>query len=228
MPKAVRAIIFDFDGVIADSEALANRVLAEALTEIGLRTTYEDALALYCGRRWAECEDEMAARLGGPLPGSFIADCKARVDAAFLREARPVAGVGEFLARTAHVPCAIASSSRVEWLEFGLARFGFGHYFAGRLFSASELARGKPHPDVYLHAARGLGAPPEACLAIEDSPIGVASALAAGMRVIGLVAASHIRAGDDARLRAAGAHHVAGSYVEVEALLLRELEARDG
>jgi beta-phosphoglucomutase-like phosphatase (HAD superfamily) len=215
----VRAIVLDFDGVIADSEALANRVLAEALTEIGLATTYEDALTLYCGRRWAECAAEIAARFGGPLPSGFIERCMARVDEAFVREVTPVAGVGEFLSRTAHLPRAIASSSRIDWLERGLARLGFGEHFTGRLFSASELARGKPHPDIYLHAARGLATPPEACLAIEDSPVGVAAAVSAGMRVVGLVAGSHIRTGDDARLAAAGAHHVARSFDEVAALI---------
>jgi len=216
---SLRAIVFDFDGVIADSEAPANRVLAECLSEIGLATSYEDALDLYCGHRWADCIERIEARLGRRLPEGFVADCQARTWERVLREIAAVPGVASFLERCAHLPRAVASSSTTDWLDGVLARLGLAHHFGDRIFSAAGLARGKPHPDIYLRAAAGLGIAPRECAAIEDSPIGVAAAAAASMRVVGLCAASHIRPGHDERLLAAGAHHVAHSYREVEALL---------
>jgi HAD superfamily hydrolase (TIGR01509 family) len=198
---AVRAIVFDFDGVIADSEAIANRVLAQCLSEIGLATSYEDALDLYCGRRWSECIATIETRFGGPLPARFLESCYARTQQEMDRGLTPVPGVVEFLAQTAHLARAIASSSREDYLATTLARLALDHHFAGRLFSATDLARGKPHPDIYLRAAAGIGIAPSECVAIEDSPIGVAAAAAANMRVVGLCAASHIRPGHEERAR---------------------------
>ena len=215
----IRAIVFDFDGVIADSEAPANRVLAECLTEIGLATSYHDALDLYCGHRWSDCEARIEERLGRPLPPGFIDDCKQRTWQRVRDDIQPVAGVAEFLERCAHLPRAVASSSTPDWLAAVLERLGLAHHFRDRVFSAAQLARGKPHPDIYLNAAAGLGIDPSACVAIEDSPIGVASAAAARMRVVGLCAASHVRDGHAERLIAAGAHHAARSFAEVAALL---------
>lgn len=209
------AIVFDFDGVIADSEAPANRVLAECLTEIGLPTSYDDALDLYCGHRWSDCERRIEARLGRPLPLGFIDACKQRTWECVRDEIQPVAGVAEFLERSTHLPRAVASSSTPEWLEVLLQRLELAHHFGDRLFSAAALARGKPYPDIYLRAAAGLGVAASACIAIEDSPIGVAAAAAARMRVVGLCAATHIREGHAAQLRAAGAHEIAHSYREL-------------
>ncbi len=213
--QPVRAIVFDFDGVIADSEAPANRALAECLTEIGLPTSYDDALDLYCGHRWADCVPRIEARFGRALPLGFIEQCKARTWERVNASVLPVTGVAEFLERSAHLPRAVASSSTTEWLAQILAKLGLAHHFGDRLFSAAQLARGKPHPDIYLDAAAGLATDPGACVAIEDSPIGVASAAAARMRVIGLCAASHVRDGHAQRLIAAGAHDVAHSYDEL-------------
>jgi HAD superfamily hydrolase (TIGR01509 family) len=211
----LRAVVFDFDGVIADSEAPANRVLAECLSEIGLPTTYDEALDLYCGHRWSDCAVRIEARLGRALPPGFVEQCKARTWESVRDSVEPVPGVAEFLERCAPLPCAVASSSTSEWLAGVLARLGLAHHFGPRVFSAALLARGKPHPDIYLGAAAGLGVAPSQCLAIEDSPIGVASAVAAGMRVVGLCAASHVRDGHALRLAAAGAHEIAHSYREL-------------
>lgn len=213
--RPIRAIVFDFDGVIADSEAPANRVLAECLTEIGLPTSYDDALDLYCGHRWADCVPRIEARYGSALPPGFLEQCKARTWECVAASVVPVTGVAEFLERCAHLPRAVASSSTTELLAQILAKLGLAHHFGDRLFSAAQLARGKPHPDIYLGAAASLAIDPSACVAIEDSPIGVASAAAAQMRVIGLCAASHVRDGHARRLIAEGAHEVAHSYSEL-------------
>lgn len=210
-------IVFDFDGVIADSEVVANSVLAETLTAIGLPTTYDDSLRDYCGHNWRETERRIAARLGGPLPVDFRERQRRAARERFERELAAVPGAPEFLQRTGHLKRAIASSSTVEWLELALGRIGLAHHFGEHLYSAADLDRGKPFPDIYLAAARGLDLSPGDCLAVEDSPVGASAAVAAGMHVVGLVAGGHIKEPADhaAQLRAVGVHQIAHSFAEI-------------
>jgi HAD superfamily hydrolase (TIGR01509 family) len=135
-----------------------------------------------------------------------------------------IEGIGPFLESQSQRRLAIASSSDLEWLHAALERLGLRLHFGDRVFSASRLPRGKPHPDVYLMVAQALGALPADCLVIEDHPVGVAAGIAAGMTVIALLAAGHIGQGHEARVRAAGAHHVAHTYGQVSEILDR-LEA---
>lgn len=211
------AIIFDFDGVIADSELIANQLLAEGLCEIGLPTKLDDSLRDYCGHNWRETQRRIEARLGGPLPAEFRDRQRASARSRFAQELGAVPGVEAFLERTEAVRRAVASSSSADWLALALGQLGLAHHFGPHLYSAAELARGKPFPDIYLSAAEGLGVPPEECLAIEDSPVGAQAAVSAGMTVIGLVAGGHIRdrAGHAAALKAVGVHRVAMSYAEI-------------
>lgn len=217
------AIIFDFDGVIVDSEWLANAVLADVLTGQGYAVTREEALARYSGLRWADCyrkiEEESGIRFGSDTLGDLV-DAAVTARAA---EMLAVEGIEAFLESQSHRALAIASSSETWWLEQTLDRLGLAARFDGRLFSAAGFARGKPHPDIYLHAAERLGLAPASCLVIEDHPVGVAAGAAAGMTVIALLAASHIRDGHADRVRAAGARHVARDYREV-AEIVEELE----
>ena len=212
MPPA--AIIFDFDGVIADSEVRANRTLAESLSAIGLPTSYEDCLGDYCGHNWQETERRIVARLGRPLPPDFRERHRERAERMFAEGFAAVPGAPAFLDALEDVPRAIASSSSPDYLAASLARFGLAHHFGRHVYSADGWARGKPHPDIYLAAAQGLGVDPARCLAIEDSPIGARAALAAGMIVIGFCGAGHIldRAAHGERLRAVGVHHVAADF----------------
>ncbi len=175
------AIIFDFDGVIADSEVRANMTLAESLTAIGLPTSYDECLRDYYGHNWQETQRRIEARLGGPLPR------------------------------------AIASSSSPAYIAMSLDRFGLAHHFGPHVYSADGWDRGKPHPDIYLAAAKGIGADPAACLAIEDSPTGAQAALAAGMTVVGFCGAGHIvdRGAHGAMLRAVGVHHIAQDFADI-------------
>jgi beta-phosphoglucomutase-like phosphatase (HAD superfamily) len=113
----------------------------------------------------------------------------------------------------------IASSSAPERLAPCIEAIGIGDLFGANLFSASEVARGKPHPDIFLLAAGRMGADPRDCLVVEDSPSGIEAGIAAGMTVIGLLAGGHIRPGDRERLAAAGAHHIAASHAEVADLV---------
>lgn len=162
------------------------------------------------------------AEIGRPLPDDF----RDRAKSAFelrLDEVTAVAGVEAFLAALPPIPKAVASSSPTRWLSGALERFGLAGHFGDRLFSAAEhVERGKPHPDIYLHAARELGVRPQKALVLEDTPAGVKSARAAGMTVIGLCAGLHCGPGHDDRLRAAGADHVAGSYGDVLELVISD------
>lgn len=211
------AIIFDFDGVIADSEVRANRTLAESLTAIGLPTSYEDCLRDYYGHNWQETERRIALRLGRPLPSDFREQHRARARIRFAEGFAPVPGAPEFLDRLGDRPRAIASSSSPAYIAMSLERFGLAHHFGRHVYSADGWDRGKPHPDIYLAAAEGLGVDPARCLAIEDSPTGAQAALAAGMTVIGFCGAGHVTDGAAHAevLRGVGVHRIALTFDEV-------------
>ena len=131
---------------------------------------------------------------------------------------RLVAGVRNYIDAFADVPRCIASSSSPDRLALCLEVLGLQAEFGGNVFSAAAVARGKPHPDIFLHAAQQMGIPAARSVVLEDSPSGVAAAIAAGMAVIGILAASHIQPGQGERLRSAGARHVAQSFEEAEAI----------
>jgi HAD superfamily hydrolase (TIGR01509 family) len=201
--------------VIVDSEILSNAILAEALTALGHPTTTEQAVERYIGLHWADTRARIEADIGRALPHDF----QEQASQAFglrLDEIAAVAGVEAFLDALPPLPKAVASSSPTSWLRRSLGRFGLARHFGDRLFSAAEhVSRGKPHPDIYLHAARALGVEPGKVLVLEDTAPGVAAARAAGMTVVGLCAGLHCGPGYGDRLRAAGATPVVGSYEEV-------------
>jgi len=214
----VSALIFDFDGVIADSEAIANTVVAETITDLGHPTTLDQALARYSGKRWDDVLTEIETAIGRPLPADFSDALKRATLDRFRTDLTEVSGAAAFIRRFSDVPRCIASSSSIDRLHLCLSVLELEAEFAGRVFSADMVARGKPHPDLFLLAADRLGARPAECLVIEDSTGGIKAAVAAGMTSIGLCAASHIRAGHHAALRDAGAAHLAQSWREVEQL----------
>jgi HAD superfamily hydrolase (TIGR01509 family) len=217
------AIIFDFDGVIVDSEVVSNAALAAVLTRLGHQVTAEEAIERYSGHRWIDCHRIVVEESGLELSCSELRALAEEEVSARVGEVLAIEGVGPFLEAQRHRKLAIASSSETAWLESSLQRLGLSHDFGGRLFSAAGFERGKPHPDIYLHAARELGVEPERCLVIEDHPVGVTAGASAGMTVVALLAAGHIREGHAGRVRAAGAHHVARDYREVSQIL-EELE----
>lgn len=209
--------------MIVDSETVANAALAEVLTAQGVPATCEEALSLYCGLNWTDCHRRIEAESGRRFDPEALGALVDEAIEARAAEVLAVEGLREFIAANAHRRLAIASSSETAWLEGTLTRLGLLAPFEGRLYSAAGLTRGKPHPDIYLQAAAGIGVAPPACMVIEDHPIGVAAGAAAGMTVAALLAAGHILPGHEERVRAAGAHHVAHSYPEVSEIL-RELE----
>jgi HAD superfamily hydrolase (TIGR01509 family) len=206
-------VIFDCDGVLVDSERITNAVFAQLLAEIGLELSLEDMFEHFVGRTGAECMQEVARRLGRPPPAGFAGTLRARAAEALRRDVRPVPGVEAALDAIA-MPTCVASSGEREKMELTLGVTGLLPRFEGRLFSATEVHRGKPAPDVFLHAARCLGAEPGRTAVVEDSPVGVEAGVVAGMVVFGFAADTRPE-----RLRRAGAR-VFRDMAELPALLL--------
>lgn len=211
-----RALIFDFDGVVADSEVLANTVLAEMVSELGVPTTVEDSYRLYLGHRFDEVMATVQSVVGRPVPKQFGMDFRVRVLERFRRELRPVAGVSKYIEAFPELLRCIASSSSPDRLAASLAVLEFQVLFGTNVFSSTLVERGKPHPDIFLFAAKQLNVSASDCIVIEDSPLGVQAGRAAGMTVIGLLAASHIRGDHHAQLSTAGAHFIARTFKEAE------------
>ena len=187
VPVPIELVIFDCDGVLVDSERLANAVLAGLLTEAGLPTTTEESIATYMGLSMPSCVALAEARLGRPLPDDILDRYHEQVFAAFDAELEAVPGVAEVV-RTLRWPSCVASSGEHERMRRTLGRTGLHPDFEGRIYSASEVERGKPHPDLFLHAAERSGADPARCVVVEDSPFGVRGARAAGMVALGYAA----------------------------------------
>ena len=170
--------------MLVDSEPIANRVMAEAITKAGLPITAEECMAVFMGRRWEDSLTMIEERLGRPLPAGFGDAYRARRDAALAAELEPVAGIAEAIERIPLEVC-VASSSEPEKIRANLDHTGLLERFRGRLFSAHQVERGKPAPDLFLHAAAELGVEPRECAVVEDTVVGVEAALAAGMTAFG-------------------------------------------
>jgi HAD superfamily hydrolase (TIGR01509 family) len=219
--SAPTLLIFDFDGVVADSETIANQALADYLSSIGQPTSLDDSMRLFMGKRHADTLAAIVRYIGRPIPDSFETDYRANVRVVMRRDVQPIPGVAAFLDQHPHVPKCVASSSSREWLDHCVDRFGFRPAFGDNLFSATLVTNGKPAPDIYLLAADRMRATPPTTIVIEDSPTGVQGAVAAGMMVIGFLGGSHIRPGHADKLRAAGAHAIAEDFDEVAHVVRR-------
>lgn len=184
-------VIFDNDGVLVDSERIANRVLAAYLTELGHPTTLEDSVRDYMGSAVGRVHELILERTGRRLPAAFDDTLHERTFAALRRDLLPVAGVAEVLDKLVAegVPYCVASSGSHERIRVSLRKTGLYERFGEqRIFSSQDVGRGKPAPDLFLHAAAAMGAEPGRCAVVEDSPLGVQAALAAGMDVYGYAA----------------------------------------
>lgn len=183
-PPAFDLVIFDNDGVLVDSEGHAQVVLSDLLTGFGLPTTPEECVAQFLGSSLASIRQRSETRLGRPLPADFEDAYQARLFALFRASLTTTPDLLDALDRIA-LPVCVASSGTPERIRLALETTGLLPRFAGRIFSAVEVRRGKPAPDLFLHAARALGADPPRCAVVEDSPVGVAAANAAGMTAFG-------------------------------------------
>lgn len=177
-------VIFDNDGVLVDSEPIANRILAELLTASGWPTTYEDSLRDYMGGSLKLVRDTVEPQLGRALPAELEDQYHQLLFTRMRTELTAVSAVREALEQI-ELPVCVASSGAHPRIELALKTVGLFDRFAGHIYSADDVERGKPNPDLFLYAASQLGIQPEHCVVIEDSPLGVTAAKAAGMTVIG-------------------------------------------
>ncbi|MDF3293104.1 HAD family hydrolase [Streptomyces silvisoli] len=184
-------VIFDNDGVLVDSEPISNRILADYLTELGHPTTYEDSIRDYMGAAVHRIHDLVMERSGQTLPAGFNETFHTRVFDAFRSNLQPVAGTSAVLDGLVErgIPYCVASSGSHERIRVALRTTGLYSYFGEeRIFSAQDVGRGKPEPDLFLYAAKSMGVSPERCAVVEDSPLGVQAAVSAGMDVYGFAA----------------------------------------
>jgi HAD superfamily hydrolase (TIGR01509 family) len=218
----ISAILFDCDGVLADSEILAQEIEIEALAEIGLTYDYPYFCERFTGLSYPAffeaLEEDALARLGR----SVRADIEPRMHASYLGALRE--RLKEVPGARSCVSClpykkAVASSSTGEALELKLRKLGMWDHFAPHIYSAEHVTRAKPAPDIFLHAAQALSVVPEECLVIEDSVNGIAAARAAGMRVWGFRGGGHMSEAAGERLRAAGAERIVADWAEAAALM---------
>lgn len=177
-------VIFDCDGVLVDSERISNIEFMEMLNELGLPLNLDDMFEHFMGKSMPQCLELVSSMLGKPPPLDFEENYQRRIRIAFKNGLRPVVGVPEMLCNL-KLPCCVASSGSLAKMQTTLGITGLLPRFAGRLYSATQVARGKPAPDVFLNAATQCGVKPGACAVVEDTPTGVEAGVAAGMTVFG-------------------------------------------
>jgi HAD superfamily hydrolase (TIGR01509 family) len=207
-------VIFDCDGVLVDSEAIFARILGECLSAADCPATAAEALALGFGKNRATLTAAVEARFGRTLSDRFFETMRARTALALERELVAMPGVEALLGALPMARC-VASNGHLKRVRERLALTGLLEFFDPHVFSATQVACGKPAPDLFLLAAQTLGARPEACLVVEDSVIGVAAAVAAQMPVVGFCGGSHCPNGHADDLVAAGCSFVFGSMADL-------------
>jgi HAD superfamily hydrolase (TIGR01509 family) len=217
MPMPFDAVLFDCDGVLVDSEAITNGVLRDMLEELGWTLTLDECMRLFVGKSLKDETSVFQARTGKAVGEAWLAQFRARRDAALAREVGPIRGAVDAVAAL-HARfagrIAVCSGADRPKVELQLARCGLDRYFGDRVFSGYEMPRSKPFPDVYLAAMDALGVAANRCLVIEDTVTGVRAGVAAGATVWGY---SPPEAGHDAppALRAAGAVEI---FIDMAAL----------
>jgi HAD superfamily hydrolase (TIGR01509 family) len=200
-------VIFDCNGVLVDGEPISATVAAEEFTRAGFPMTPQVVARFFTGRRATDMFADVEAATGRKLPADFPADLAAATLRRIRDELRPTPHAAYALTWLRGPKC-VASSATLERIRVSLETAGLLRFFEQRLFSANEVARGKPAPDIFLQAAGQMGIDPRDCIVVEDSPVGVAAAVAAGMTAIGFVGGGHVHALSPAQLIAAGARTV--------------------
>ena len=202
---ATELVVFDCDGVLVDSEVIVAEYEAIRLTEAGFPLTFDDIAERFIGLSYPSMMAALHEQFGRPVPDGLSERIQAEVLALFPEHLQPVAGMTEFITGL-ELPRCVASSSNLDRIRLSLDVTGLADFFdPDHVFSAQMVKRGKPAPDLFLHAAEQLDADPARCLVIEDSPHGVTAARAAGMEVVGFVGGGHARPALRDRLTAAGA-----------------------
>lgn len=207
----IKSIIFDCDGVLVNSEIIANRIEVEVKNEMGFSVTLEEQLKTFVGlgKRHPIMQAELRR-----LPKDYLQIVDDRVRAAYLRELQTIRGVNDVL-ESLRLPKCVASSSETDWLHFKLEHTGIKHHFDDAIFSGTMVARSKPAPDLFLLALEKMAWTKEDTLVIEDSVAGVEAAKAAGLKVWGFLGGPHIQAGHEDRLLQAGADKIFWDFKEI-------------
>ena len=176
--------IFDCDGVLVDSERLSIRIDAHFLASLGWPMSEKEVIERFVGRSDADMRADIVERLGGPIPADIDREFDRAYRETFEAELKPVDGIVDALDKiaAAGMPICVASSGGHAKIRRSLELTGLTGYFDDRIFSSADVARGKPAPDLFLHAADRMGASPAQCAVVEDSAFGVEAAIAAGMR----------------------------------------------
>jgi HAD superfamily hydrolase (TIGR01509 family) len=220
--KRFALVIFDCDGVLVDSEVITSRVFAGMLNELGIPATVEEVFDKFVGRSMAQCLEVIEELLGREVPADFSQQYHMRTAVALKSELKAVPGI-ELTLDEIRLPYCVASNGSHEKMQTTLGITGLLPKFQGQLFSVTQVARGKPFPDVFLYAAAQSGVAPSACAVIEDTPTGVTAGVAAGMTVYGYCAHTPAR-----RLIEAGAHHTFDRMSDLPALLGNPRQSRCG
>ncbi len=211
-------IVFDCDGVLVDSEVLSIGGVVAVLNEAGVPATYA-MIARYFGMKQADIMLKVSEETGHDIPIAVSARIWPAIRDRFEAELKPMPGLADFLRRHPDVPRCVASSSGPDRIRNSLRLTGLAAFFGENIFSSSQVARGKPEPDLFLFAAASMGADPGRCVVIEDSRFGVAGAIAAGMTAIGFTGGSHIEPHHARALAEAGALYVENDWEAIEARL---------
>jgi HAD superfamily hydrolase (TIGR01509 family) len=190
MPHVPKLVILDCDGVLVDSETISVAVLIDFVRKAGADIGEEQAYRLFLGRSIAAVEDALRSEFGLTLSEAQLDGIRAETFRRFRRELKPMPGVVEALARLKTGRC-VASSSSLERIRLSLSLTGLLEMLSPHIYSASMVTRGKPAPDLFLHAAKAMGVRPEDCVVVEDSPAGIDAARRAGMRVFAFTGGSH-------------------------------------
>jgi HAD superfamily hydrolase (TIGR01509 family) len=214
-------VIFDCDGVLVDSEVIFARVLGECLTEADFPASADEALLLGFGKNRDTLTDAVKTRYGRGLPDGFFDAMRARTALVLERELKPIPGVEALLTALPAARC-VASNGHLDRVRERLALTGLLRFFDPHVFSATQVAVGKPEPDLFLLAASRLQAMPHSCMVVEDSIVGVTAAVAAGMPVVGFCGGSHCAQDHAAQLAAAGCSRVFSHMADLAAYLCEE------
>lgn len=210
-----RYIIFDCDGVLVDSEFLANKVEVDIKSELGFPITLEEQLKRFVGLGWNDpiLQEELAK-----LPKNYVNLVDDRLKDVYTKELKPIHGAIELLNKITQPKC-VASNSETEWLNFKLSLTKLDHFFHEAVFSRNMVEKGKPAPDLFFHAVKKMGWSSSQCLVVEDSEAGVKAGKAAGMTVCGFLGGKHILPGHGDRLLKAGANFIVSDFQDLLPLL---------
>lgn len=212
------AIFFDCDGVLVDSEPLSAQTTADLLARKGLHMTWQEANSYFTGKSMADAILLLRDEFGLVMDPSYAKDHETLLFHRFHEGLRPILGIADLLARLPQPVC-VTSNSTHRRLAVSLSLTGLDGFFPDRVFSAEDVARGKPAPDLFFFAARRMGVSVDRCLVIDDSPSGIRGAVSAGARAIGFTGGSHITPGHADRLIEAGAQTTVNSIPALSTLL---------